>query len=110
VNPTGEWVMAITEKKMLKYALTGDMGLIESFSETEPITSMHLGENGEALVNLSTQEIHLWDFRDGGKVLRKFSGFKQVCLIILMNRDDMLYGVALVESTKRSCCLGLMII
>lgn len=69
--------MAVTEKKMVKYALTGDYEMIESFSEGDAITSMYLGANGEALVNLSTQEIHLWDFADGGKVVRKFSGFKQ---------------------------------
>jgi WD40 repeat protein len=75
VSPGGEWVMAITEKKMVKYSLT-DYEIIKTFSETDAITSMYLGVNGEGLVNLSTQEIHLWDFEEG-KVLRKFSGFKQ---------------------------------
>jgi WD40 repeat protein len=69
--------MAVTEKKMVKYSLTGEKLLLETFSESDAITSMYLGENGEGLVNLSNQEIHLWDFKEGGKVVRKFSGFKQ---------------------------------
>lgn len=80
IGPTGDWMIVITERKMLRYSLTGEMALMHTHTESDPITSMYLSQTGlEGLVNLSTQEIHLWDLSDGGgRVVRTFSGFKQV--------------------------------
>lgn len=86
-------MIAVTERKMLMYSLLGDMSLISTYTETSPITSISLDmascassssaggdrkRKGEVLVNLSTQEIHLWDL-DEGRSIRRFAGFKQVC-------------------------------
>ncbi len=50
--------------------------------ESDPITSIYMARDGRhALVNLCTQEIHLWDLVEG-KCVKKFLGQKQGRFVI----------------------------
>lgn len=59
-----------------------DMPLLATLIETDPITSVSVSEDGRyALVNLCTQEIHLWDLEQR-KSVRKYLGQKQGRFVI----------------------------
>ena len=86
LSSDGATLIAITEKKLVIYDLSrnGDrideLPLKMTLTETDAITSVSV-KGKYALVNLCTQEIHLWDL-EKGCVVRKYVGQKQGRFVI----------------------------
>ncbi|KNC96976.1 uncharacterized protein SPPG_09504 [Spizellomyces punctatus DAOM BR117] len=81
VAKDGNIMLAISEKKIRIYNLL-DKSEIGALPETDSITSVSIADDCQhVLVNLSIQEVHLWDLEEK-RLVRKYVGQKQGRFVI----------------------------
>ena len=81
ITVDGKTMIACTEKKVRLYNLE-DKSEVAQLQETDSITSVHVsGDGRHLLVNIATQEIHLWDIQEK-TIVRKYIGQKQGRFVI----------------------------
>ncbi|KXS22143.1 WD40 repeat-like protein [Gonapodya prolifera JEL478] len=82
VTPDGKWLVVVCHEKKIRiydFATRQDAGIL---NEEDHITSLCLAaDSRHALVNLASQEIHLWDLRER-RLVRKYEGHKQGRFVI----------------------------
>lgn len=82
VTPDGESMITVFSDKEIRI-LNLETKVERVISEEQPITSLSISANGKFfIVNLSSQEIHLWDLAGEWKQPLKFSGHKQSKYVI----------------------------
>ncbi|KAI9023286.1 WD40-repeat-containing domain protein [Hyaloraphidium curvatum] len=82
VNATGDRLVVVCHEKKIRLYDLESFQELRSVQETDSITSLCLSMDGtNALVNLATQEIHLWDLSNSSLV-RRFTGHKQGRFVI----------------------------
>ncbi|VVB07181.1 unnamed protein product [Arabis nemorensis] len=82
VTPDGESMITVFSDKDIRI-LNLETKVERVISEEQPITSLSISANGKFfIVNLSSQEIHLWDLAGEWKQPLKFSGHKQSKYVI----------------------------
>uniref|UniRef100_A0A1J3HFZ9 WD repeat-containing protein 26 n=2 Tax=Noccaea caerulescens TaxID=107243 RepID=A0A1J3HFZ9_NOCCA len=82
VTPDGESMVTVFSDKEIRI-LNLETKLERVISEEQPITSLSVSGDGKFfIVNLSSQEIHLWDLAGEWKQPLKFSGHKQSKYVI----------------------------
>lgn len=82
VTPDGESMITVFSDKEIRI-LNLETKVERVISEEQPITSLSVSGDGKFfIVNLSSQEIHLWDLAGEWKQPVKFSGHKQSKYVI----------------------------
>jgi WD40 repeat protein len=82
VTNDGKYLVAVCHEKKIRIYDLEEMKELGSIQETESITSLCLsGDDKYALVNLSSQEIHLWNLHEK-RLVRKYMGQKQGRFVI----------------------------
>nr|KAJ3409592.1 hypothetical protein HK105_003062 [Polyrhizophydium stewartii] len=84
ISVDGNTLIASSDKKIRLYDLTKSSGgEMDEIQESDSITSVYVAADGRhLLVNLSIQEIHLWDMQQPRKLVRKYVGLKQGRFVI----------------------------
>ena len=81
VSPDGKHMICIADKEIKMYNLETKAERV--IDEVERITSLSVSKDGNSLlVNLTNQEIHLWDIKDDAKLLFKYKGHRQTRYVI----------------------------
>ena len=81
VSADGNHMICIAEKEIRLYNLETKAERV--IKEAECITSLSVSSDGRSLlVNLTNQEIHLWDIKDDSKLLFKYRGHRQTRYVI----------------------------
>lgn len=82
MTPDGESMITVFSDKEIRI-LNLETKVERVISEEQPITSLSVSGDGKFfIVNLSSQEIHLWDLAGEWKKPLKFSGHKQSKYVI----------------------------
>lgn len=82
VTPDGESMITVFSDKEIRI-LNLETKVERVISEEQPITSLSISGDGKFfIVNLSCQEIHLWDLAGEWKQPLKFSGHRQSKYVI----------------------------
>jgi len=82
VTKDGKFLVAVCHEKKIRIYDLEDMKELGSIQETESITSLCLSaDDKHALVNLSSQEIHMWNLHEK-LMVRKYVGQKQGKFVI----------------------------
>jgi WD40 repeat protein len=83
VSHDGSQMVAIcSEKKIRLYQVDDSRSTEKLFAESEAITSLCLSEDSRfLLVNIASQEIHLWDLKEES-IVQKYTGHKQGRFVI----------------------------
>lgn len=81
VTADGNHMISICEKDIRIFNLETKVESV--INEDQSITSLSVSKDGRfLLVNLVSQEIHLWDITDNAKLLFKYSGHRQTRYVI----------------------------
>ncbi|KAJ3178272.1 hypothetical protein HDU85_005269 [Gaertneriomyces sp. JEL0708] len=102
ISRDGKILLAIFEKKIRMYNLE-DYTEGSTIPESDSITSVNIADDcRHALVNLSTQEVHLWDLQEKSLV-RKYTGQKQGRFVIRSCFGGL--NQAFILSGSEDCCV-----
>ena len=88
ITKCGEKMIAMSEKRVVVFSIKNlspsetDSPILQTLIESDSITSMTISRDSKyLLVNMSTQEIHLWDI-ELQKIIKKYNGHKQGRFVI----------------------------